>query len=45
MLKDLVNACRTYRRFYENETVSTDTLKELVDLARMTASTANSQAL
>lgn len=45
MLKDLVYNCRTYRRFCENEPVSTDTLKSLVDLARMTASTANSQAL
>lgn len=45
MLKDLVTKCRTYRRFYEEETISTETLRELVDLARLTASTANSQAL
>ncbi len=45
MLKDLVAKCRTYRRFYEEETISTETLRELVDLARLTASTANSQAL
>lgn len=45
MLKDLVTACRTYRRFYEETAISPDTLRELVDLARMTASTANSQAL
>lgn len=45
MLKDLVYGCRTYRRFYEEERISTEELRELVDLARMTASTANSQAL
>lgn len=45
MLKDLVTKCRTYRRFYQDTAVSTEDLKDLVDLARLTASTANSQAL
>lgn len=45
MLKNLVYTCRSYRRFYEEVKISEDTLKELVDLARMTASAANSQAL
>lgn len=45
MMKDLVHKCRSYRRFYQNEMISEDMLKELVDLGRMTASTANSQAL
>lgn len=45
MLKDLVLKNRSYRRFYENESVSEQTLKELVDLARCTPSTVNSQAL
>jgi nitroreductase len=45
MLKELVSNCRTFRRFYEAEAISTKDLKELVDLARLTASTANSQAL
>lgn len=45
MLKDLVKQCRSYRRFYEEERISEDTLKELVDLARLSGSTANSQAL
>lgn len=45
MLKDLVYGCRTFRRFYEDEKISMGELEELVDLARMTASTANSQAL
>lgn len=44
MLKDLVAKNRSYRRFYE-EPISTETLKELVSLARITPSTANSQAL
>jgi len=44
MLKDLVAKNRSYRRFYE-ESISTETLKELVALARITPSTANSQAL
>ena len=45
MLKDLVYSCRSYRRFYEDVRISEEELKDLVDLARMTASTANSQAL
>lgn len=42
--QDLVAKNRSYRRFYE-EPVSVDTLRELIALARMTPSTANSQAL
>lgn len=45
MLKDLVYKCRTYRRFDESKKITREELAELVDLARMTASTANSQAL
>ncbi|MDK2965228.1 nitroreductase family protein [Lacrimispora sp.] len=45
MLKDLVTQCRTYRRFYQNTPISEADLLELIDLARLTASTANSQAL
>ena len=45
MLKDLVIKNRSYRRFYENESISTVTLRDLVELARNTASTVNSQAL
>ena len=37
MLKDLVTRCRSYRRFYEEEKISAETLRELVDLARLTA--------
>ncbi len=45
MLKDLVTKSRTFRRFYEDVTISTEELKELVELARYIPSTANSQAL
>ncbi len=45
MLKELVCRCRSYRRFYEKERIEEETLRELVDLARMTGSSANSQAL
>ncbi|WP_333646941.1 nitroreductase family protein [Lacrimispora sp.] len=45
MLKDLVTKCRTYRRFYEEESISLEDLRDLVDLARLAPSSANSQAL
>lgn len=45
MLKELVLKNRTYRRFYEEEAVSEETIRELIDLARTVPSTANSQAL
>ena len=45
MFKDLVYGCRSFRRFYEDQRIGKETLMDLVDLARMTASTANSQAL
>jgi len=43
MLKELVFQTRSYRRFDETATISRETLKELVDLARLTASAANRQ--
>ena len=36
---------RSYRRFYQDTPVSIDTLRELVDLARLSASAANKQPL
>jgi nitroreductase len=45
MLKDLVLQCRSYRRFHEDVTVGMETLKELVDIARCTASATNRQPL
>jgi len=45
MLKELIRKCRSYRRFYEDVPVDEDTLRELVDLARLSASGANRQPL
>jgi nitroreductase len=45
MMKDLVLKNRSYRRFYEDAEVDCQTLKELVDLARLSASAANKQPL
>ena len=38
MIRDLIIKNRSYRRFYQETMVEPDTLKELVDLARMSAS-------
>jgi nitroreductase len=45
MLRDLVKANRSCRRFYEDHQVPLNTLEELVDLARLSASAANLQPL
>jgi len=45
MIKDLVVKNRSYRRFYQETVIELDTLKELVDLARLSASAGNRQAL
>ena len=45
MIKDLVMQNRTYRRFYQEVAVECRTLRELVDLARLSASAANLQPL
>lgn len=45
MIKDLVRKNRTYRRFYEDFIIERNTLEELVDLARLSASAANRQPL
>lgn len=45
MIKDLIQANRSYRRFFESEVVSCETLRDLVDLARLSASGANRQPL
>ncbi|MFA5400732.1 MAG: nitroreductase family protein [Dehalococcoidia bacterium] len=44
-IKELVYKNRSYRRFFQDTTVSLDTLKELVDLGRMSASAMNLQPL
>lgn len=45
MLRDLVIKNRSYRRFHEDFRIELDTLRELVDLARLSASAANQQPL
>jgi nitroreductase len=45
MFKDLVLKCRSYRRFYQDVALDTKTLRELVDLARNSASAVNRQPL
>ena len=45
MLKDLIIKTRTCRRFVQKEKVSVSTLRELVDLARLSASSGNLQPL
>lgn len=45
MLKDLVLKNRSYRRFFEETHIEKETLTGLVDLARLTASSANLQPL
>ena len=45
MLSDLVLRNRSYRRFYQEVTIDLETLKGLVDLARLSASAANKQPL
>ncbi|MBW1980722.1 MAG: nitroreductase family protein [Deltaproteobacteria bacterium] len=45
MLRDLVIKNRSYRRFHEDVKIEIETLRELVDLARCTASAANLQPL
>jgi nitroreductase len=44
-LKELVLKNRSYRRFYQEVAVELDTLKQLVDLARLSASGGNHQPL
>lgn len=45
MIEELITGNRSYRRFYQEEAVSLDTLKWLVNLARLSASGANLQPL
>lgn len=45
MLKDLIIKTRSYRRFYQDYTITRETVMELLDIARLTASGANLQPL
>lgn len=44
-IKQLIAKNRSYRRFYQDQDISEETLRELVDLARLSASGANLQSL
>jgi nitroreductase len=45
MVRDLILRNRSYRRFYQEVSIGLETLRELVDLARLSASVANRQPL
>jgi nitroreductase len=45
MIDELIRKNRSCRRFHQDRPVAVDTLKEMVDLARLSASTANQQPL
>ncbi len=45
MIRDLVLKNRSYRRFYQDVSIDTETMRELIDLARLCPSAANQQAL
>ncbi|MFH1124395.1 MAG: nitroreductase family protein [Pseudomonadota bacterium] len=44
-MEDLVRRTRSYRRFFQDHPISMETLKKLVGLARLSASSANRQPL
>jgi nitroreductase len=44
-IKELIKKTRAYRRFYQNKGISRTVLRELVDLARLSASGGNVQPL
>jgi nitroreductase len=45
MLRDLVEKTRSYRRFHQEVAIELETLRELVDLARLSAAAGNLQPL
>jgi nitroreductase len=45
MIRDLILKNRSYRRFYQEVAIGHETLRELVDLARLSASAGNLQPL
>ena len=45
MINDLIRRNRSYRRFHQDVAVELETLRDLVDLARLSASGANKQPL
>lgn len=45
MLKEIIQKSRSYRRFYEDHSIDETTLRELIDLARLSPSGSNLQPL
>jgi len=45
MIRDLILKNRSYRRFHQEVDIKLETLRELVDLARLSASARNAQPL
>ncbi len=45
MVEDLIMKNRSYRRYFEDHTIDRETLKGLINLARLSASAANKQPL
>ena len=45
MIRELIEKNRTYRRFYQDIEVSRETLRELIDLARLSSTGGNLQSL
>ncbi len=45
MIRDLIEKTRSYRRFHQDHSIELETLKELVDLARLSAAAGNLQPL
>ncbi|TGE31674.1 nitroreductase family protein [Desulfosporosinus sp. Sb-LF] len=45
MIRELIEKNRTYRRFYQDVDVSQQTLRELIDLARLSSTGGNHQSL
>jgi len=45
MIRDLVQTNRSYRKFYQDVKIELETMRDLIDLARLSASAANLQPL
>lgn len=45
MIRELIEKNRSYRRFYQDVSIDKNTLEELIDLARLSASGANLQSI
>jgi nitroreductase len=45
MIRNLIVKCRSYRRFHQESKIELETLRELIDLARLSAAAGNLQPL